>query len=156
MPQKPRAKVSSKGKVIDKPATPPKWPVLQPLVPEDDLALETLLKNQIVILRNLFTPTLCKQYVSFLSALPLITTPVQPKAGNAVRVNDRIQFDDPLFAEQLWNNTALRRLVSGSDDVTKNLWEGEVCGLNPNIRIYRYSKLFLILLLQSAPWFDFE
>jgi hypothetical protein len=63
-------------------------------------------------------------------------------------------FDDPAFAEQLWNSTALKELVtvsnksndpgnSNSDDL-KKLWVGEVCGLNPRIRIYRYSKFFAI------------
>lgn len=129
----------------------PKWPVLQPLVPASDLALETLLEGQIILIRNLFTSTLCKQLVSFLSTLPLQTTPGQPKEGEAVRVNDRAQFDDPVFAEQLWSSTSLRTLVSGLGEATnvdekaegerrRNLWGGEVLGLNPRIRIYRYRE----------------
>ena len=128
----------------------PKWPTLQPLVPTSDLALETVLQEQIIVIRNLFTTTLCKNYVSFLSALPLSTAPGQPKKGDAVRVNDRIQFDDYAFAEQLWASTGLKNLVTGavshSQDVEattkelKKLWGGEVCGLNPRIRIYRYGK----------------
>jgi hypothetical protein len=128
---------------------PPNWPPFQPLIPESDLTLEEVLPGQIVTIRNLWTATLCKNYVAFLSSLPLTTTPGKPKKGDAVRVNDRFQIDDPAFAASLWGETALRNLVLGSvgdgdlgSDVTKRneLWGGEVVGLNPNIRIYRYSK----------------
>ncbi len=128
----------------------PKWPALHPLVPTSDLTLETVLDEQIVVIRNLFTASLCRNYVSFLSTLPLTTTPGQPKKGDAVRVNDRIQFDDNAFAEQLWTSTGLKDLVTGAashaqeaglaHDDLKKLWGGEVCGLNPRIRIYKYGK----------------
>jgi hypothetical protein len=97
----------------------------------------------------LFTAKLCKDYVSFLSSLPLVTTPGKPKKGDAVRVNDRFQIDDPDFAERLWSQTALKNLILGinengslglSDAERKELWGGDVVGLNPNIRIYRYTK----------------
>lgn len=128
----------------------PKWPALQPLIPTSDLTLETVLDDQIVVIRNLFTTDLCRKYVSFLSTLPLITTPGQPKKGDAVRVNDRIQFDDNAFAEQLWASTGLKDLVTGvishdehtglKSEELRKLWGGEVCGLNPRIRIYRYGE----------------
>jgi len=127
----------------------PKWPAFTPLMPESDLAMQERLGGQIVTIRNLWTATLCKSYVSFLSTLPLITTPGQPKKGHAVRVNDRYQVDDPVFAERLWSGTALKNLVTGvaldgglnlSQDERTQLWGGEVLGLNPNIRIYRYTK----------------
>ncbi|EER26231.1 hypothetical protein D8B26_003416 [Coccidioides posadasii str. Silveira] len=126
------------------PATP-NWPPLKPLIPSSDLALETVLSDQIYVVRNLFTSTLCKNYVSFLSTLPLVTTPGRPKRGDAVRVNDRFQVDDLMFAERLWKETALSQVVLGqSADADsaegKDLWGGEVLGLNPNIRVYRYSK----------------
>lgn len=131
--------------------SPPKWPPLQPLVPSSDLSLETLLEDQIVVIRDLLTSSLCKNYVSFLSSLPLITTPGQPKKDEALRVNDRFQVDDARFAEALWRNTALQALVAGSvnnrmeeerpqSDEFRRLWGGEVLGLNPRIRIYRYGK----------------
>ena len=126
------------------------WPALQPLIPTVDLVLDPLLEDQILLIRNLFTSTLCKKYVSFLSSLPLITTPAKPKDGEAVRVNDRIQFDDPAFAENLWNSTGLRSLVRGSvgnserdgleHEGLNKLQGGEICALNPRIRIYRYRQ----------------
>ena len=124
------------------PASPPQWPPLQPLIPTENLNLDVSLEDQIVLIRNLFTPTLCKNYVSFLSRLPLITTPVTPKAGEAVRVNDRVQFDDPVFAQNLWSSTGLESLVTKSYDSesSRRLWGGEVLGLNPRIRMYRYTE----------------
>ncbi|KAK5709287.1 hypothetical protein LTR17_019914 [Elasticomyces elasticus] len=125
----------------------PTWPPLQPLVPAADLTFATLLPDQILTIPRLWTATLSKTYVSFLATLPLVTTPGKPKKGNAVRVNDRYQIDDPSFAERLWSDTALKQLVEhptidGKElnaEETKQLWGGEVLGLNSNIRVYRYS-----------------
>ncbi len=101
-----------------------------------DLSLDTVIEDQIVIIRNFFTSTLCKNYVAFLSTLPLTTTPGKPKRGEAVRVNDRFQVEDPVFANHLWEKTALREFVQRQSNST---WSGEVLGLNSNIRIYRYK-----------------
>lgn len=163
MPQRSRGKVTtdSKRRPPEEQEKAPNWPALQPLVPTTDLALNIILEDQIILIRNLFTSSLCKKYVSFLSSLPLVTTPAKPKEGEAIRVNDRIQFDDPAFAEQLWSSTGLRSLSSGSTGDTdsdglahegaKKLWGGEFCGLNPRIRIYRYSQYFLRLSLFPRP-----
>ncbi|EGE80544.2 hypothetical protein BDDG_03485 [Blastomyces dermatitidis ATCC 18188] len=117
---------------------PPNWPALKPLIPPSDLHLETLLEDQILIIRNLLAASLCRTYVSFLSTLPLITTPKGPKKDEAVRVNDRFQVHDAAFAERLWSGTALNELVLAEGE-GEALWGGEVLGLNPNIRIYRYA-----------------
>ena len=96
------------------------------------------MNDQILVIRNLFTASLCRSYINFLSKLPLTTTPGKPKRGDAVRVNDRYQIDDAAFANRLWSETALEELILAHDD--QALWGGAVLGLNPNIRIYRYSK----------------
>lgn len=61
-----------------------------------------------------------------------------------MRVNDRFQINDPVFAEQLWSGTGLKKLVTNyaveEEQQGDELWGGEVIGLNSNIRIYRYSK----------------
>jgi hypothetical protein len=80
----------------------PNWPPLAPLGPIFDLSLETLLDDQILVIRNFFTSTLCKSYIAYLSTLPLVTTPGKPKKGEAVRVNDRFQVDDESFSNILW------------------------------------------------------
>ena len=112
----------------------PCWPELSPLVPTSDLQLDVILDGQIVVVRKLFTKTLCQRYVSFLPSLPLTTTPGVPKKGEALRVNDRFQIHDPAFAETLYKKTALDTLIKESHQD----WGGRVVGLNPNIRIYRY------------------
>ena len=141
-----------KRKVPEPPVPLPHWPALQPLIPTTDLTLETLVEGQIIVIRNLFTSALCKKYVDVLSSLPLVTTPAKPRLGDAVRVNDRLQFDDPSLSEQLWSSTALKALVNGSTEndcesstpeKAKQLWDGDVCGLNPRIRIYRYGTYIL-------------
>ena len=131
-----RSKKQSKLPLKKPPTTIPDWPILHPLLPESDLSLETILEDQIVIIRKLFTASLSQRYVTFLSTLPLITTPAQPKKGDALRINDRFEVNDPVFANQLWTTTGLEYLLSEA----AGKWGGDVCGLNPRIRIYRYKK----------------
>lgn len=129
---------------------PPNWPAFRPLIPASDLSLQEVLPGQIVTIPNFWPSSLCKTFVSFLSSLPLTTTPGKPKKGDAVRVNDRYQIQDPAFAKRLWEETALKDILMGdaqsedglqlSQAEKQQLWGGEVVGLNPNIRIYRYSK----------------
>lgn len=145
-----KAKTVPRRKLASTSEPSPLWPSLHPLLPTSDLSLETILSEQIIVIRNLFTSKLCKDYVSFLSSLPLTTTPEVPKRGNAIRVNDRVQFDDPDFAEQLWSSTGLKDLVTGAaqneagsitdPEELQKLWGGDICGLNPRIRVYRYGK----------------
>ena len=136
MAPKGKAKPIKAGNTLAKQTQSPNWPPFTPLVPADSLYVETLVPDQILIIRNLFTSKLCKDYVSFLSSLPLTTTPGKPRRGEATRVNDRFQLDDPSFAKRLWQQTPLQHLVQTYEDQTA--WNGEVLGLNPNIRIYRY------------------
>ncbi|KAL3453888.1 hypothetical protein BJX65DRAFT_301700 [Aspergillus insuetus] len=123
----------------------PNWPPLRPLITSSDLLLEPLLSDQIYLIRNFLPASLCKTYVSFLSSLPLITTPGKPKKGEAVRVNDRFQIQDATFADTLWRETALMELVTNfpTEDEQplplREIWGGEPLGLNANIRVYRYS-----------------
>ena len=133
---KAKAFKSSTATALEKAAFVPDWPALTPLVPNLGLSLDTLLEDQILIIRNLFTSTLCKNYIAYLSTLPLITTPGRPKRGDATRVNDRFQVEDAAFARRLWTETGLHKFVS---EEKTGLWGGEVLGLNPNIRIYRYK-----------------
>jgi hypothetical protein len=114
----------------------PNWPALTPVVPAEHLLVDTLLPGQILLIRNLFTANLCKTYVSFLSSLPLTTTPGKPKRGEATRVNDRFQIEDPSFARTLWEQSGLQTLVHAYEN--QAVFGGKVLGLNPNIRVYRY------------------
>ncbi|KAH2857652.1 hypothetical protein KXV67_003147 [Aspergillus fumigatus] len=117
----------------------PNWPPLRPLIPSSNLSLESLLHDQIYLIRNFLPSSLCKTYAFFLASLPLTTTPSKPKKGEAVRVNDRFQIQDADFAERLWSGTALRELVSGAVDEdqdgdgqprsNREIWGGEPLGL---------------------------
>ena len=130
----------------------PNWPPLRPLISPSDLTLTPFLHDQIYLIPNFLTATLCKTYVSFLASLPMSTTPGRPKKDEAVRVNDRFQIEDATFAESLWESTALKELVmtgrieGEEEDEAKRkkeslkLWGGEPLGLNSNIRVYRYSN----------------
>lgn len=133
--------------------TKPSWPELTPLVPTSDLQLDVILDSQIVVIRKLFTKTLCQRYVSFLPSLALTTTPGTAKKGEALRVNDRFQIHDPAFAETLYQKTALETLIKESHQN----WGGRVIGLNPNIRIYRYRPgHFFDQHCKSACWAIFR
>lgn len=139
MPAKQKSKktnLNSQDSISASDPVSPNWPVLKPILPASDLYIEETLKDQILVVPGLFTANLCKLYVSFLATLPLTTTPGKPKRGEATRVNDRFQIDDPTFARRLWEGTAIKDLVSSYED--QSIWGGEVLGLNSNIRIYRY------------------
>jgi hypothetical protein len=110
-------KGSSKGKKKVAASDPPiDWPAFKPLLPPTDLSLSALVEDQIVLIRNFWTSTLCKNYVSYLKNLPLTTTPGKPKRGEALRVNDRFQVTDHEFANRLWIETGLRELVCGTEE----------------------------------------
>jgi hypothetical protein len=113
-PQKQRS--SAKTKDAAPPPIAPDWPAFKPLLPSSDVYLETVVDSQIVVARNFWTGTLCKNYVAFLKGLPLTTTPGKPKKGEALRVNDRFQVIDEKFANRLWLETGLRELVCGKGE----------------------------------------
>ncbi|KAK1252640.1 hypothetical protein MKX08_003827 [Trichoderma sp. CBMAI-0020] len=138
----PKAK-SSKSSASALPAAPraaPSWPMFKPPLPVVQLYPELHpATSNIVLVSSFFPRSLCRDYVAYLKTLPLQTTPSKPKKGEAVRVNDRFQIHDPDFARRLWDTTGLKELIL-EDESIKSLWGGEPIGLNPNIRIYRYSK----------------
>ncbi|KAI1077483.1 hypothetical protein F5B20DRAFT_592805 [Whalleya microplaca] len=122
-------------------AQPPSWPPFKPALPVVHLSLDAPVpgfEDTIVLLRNFWPKNLCRDYVNFLRSLPLTTTPGRPKRGEALRVNDRFQTDDPQFAQRFWLETGLKDAVL--DESFSHLWGGRVVGLNPNIRVYRYTK----------------
>ncbi|KAJ4298579.1 hypothetical protein N0V88_003609 [Collariella sp. IMI 366227] len=98
-------------------AAPPSWPPFKPPLPVIDLTIEPLdkVEDKVVVLRSFFPRSLCRDYVSFLRELPLVTTPGKPKRGDAVRVNDRFQIQDAKFAHRLWTDTGLREVVLDKD-----------------------------------------
>ncbi|KAF3765090.1 hypothetical protein M406DRAFT_356805 [Cryphonectria parasitica EP155] len=137
-PTKPASK--AKGPVAGAPITPtslPAWPAFRPPLPLADLAPEAMLDSRVLLVRNFWPKSLCRDYVSFLRTLSLTTTPGKPKRGEAARVNDRFQVLDQVFAKRLWLATGLKDVLMA--DEWNGLWGGDVVGLSPNIRVYRYS-----------------
>lgn len=104
-------------------AQPPNWPAFKPQLPVTYLSLEPPVpqfEDKILVARNFFPKSLCRDFVTFLQDLPLTTTPGKPKRGEAVRVNDRFQIDDYRFAQRLWSETGLKDLVQ--DQSVAHLW----------------------------------
>ena len=113
----------------------PEWPHFDTLRPLLSCSVNIIHPNQIITIPQFWSSKLCSRYISFLSTLPLSTTPAKAKRGDAVRVNDRFQVQDNRFAERLWNETVLKDIVLGNSDTTglaltdyerKNLWKGDV------------------------------
>ena len=117
--KKPKAKATEVAAAAAAPARP-SWPPFKPPLPVCDLDPDTLAESKVVVFRNFWPRNLCRDYVSFLKTLPLSTTPGKPKKGEAVRVNDRFQIDDPGFAERLWLETGLKDVVL--DESLSHLW----------------------------------
>ncbi|KAF2151427.1 hypothetical protein K461DRAFT_172950 [Myriangium duriaei CBS 260.36] len=144
-PKQPRQKPTATTTTPATPPPPPNWPPLRALPPESQ-SLTTLLPSQILT-TPLLPSSLCTTYRTFLSTLPLLTTPPSHRSDHAARVNDRFQLHDPVFSSNLWHTTGLSTLVlSGPVDSLplspsdrSDLYGGTVLGLNPNIRIYRYT-----------------
>jgi hypothetical protein len=101
-------------------ATPPSWPPFKPPLPVSELVAETLVPGKVVVFHTFWPRSLCRDYVSFLNTLPLVTTPSKPKRGEAVRVNDRFQIQDPSFADRLWLETGLNDALK--DTAVSQLW----------------------------------
>lgn len=125
----PKAKPASKASKAAAPTPssavtppPPNWPAFKPPLPVISLSPESLVEDKVVVFRTFFPQSLCKDYVSFLSNLPLTTTPGgKPKKGMAARQNDRFQIDDPAFARRLWLETGLKDALLEDEDLAR-LW----------------------------------
>lgn len=117
-PSKPAAATASQ---------PPSWPPFRPRLPIVELSPEAPilgLEDKIILVRNFWPKILCRDYVNFLKTLPLTTTPGRPKRGEALRVNDRFQIDDPRFSERLWYETGLKDALL--EEPVRHLWSAGV------------------------------
>lgn len=125
MPKPNKSKTSKAGQPGVPPvpaAGPPSWPAFKPPLPVIDLSPEPhAATDKIILVPSFFPRNLCRDYVAFLKTLPMQTTPSRPKRGEAVRVNDRFQIDDPTFARRLWEQTGLQE-VFGTNEELRHLW----------------------------------
>lgn len=112
-------------------APPPNWPPFKPALPVVQLTPEAPipgLEDKIILLRNFWPKNLCRDYVNFLKTLPLTTTPGRPKRGEAVRVNDRFQVEDPRFSRRLWLETGLQDALL--EESVRSLWLADAFSLS--------------------------
>lgn len=104
-------------------STPPSWPPFKPPLPVVDLGPQLHVSTpKIALVPSFFPRSLCRDYVSFLRTLPMQTTPSRPKRGEAVRVNDRFQIEDPLFSRRLWEQTGLKEALLDENQHLQDLW----------------------------------
>ncbi len=120
-----------------------KWPPLNIRRSNAETDVIWLFPEQIVTIPNFWSEKLCRTYISFLSTLPLTTTPGKPRRGDAIRVNDRFQIQDAQFAKELWVGSGLEDLLlgdnspfasyqGGAGEAGSRLWGGEVVSVPPS------------------------
>lgn len=107
---------------------------------QDQCRTEVIIEDQICVLKGFMTALNCRNYLSFFNqaVAPLLTKPVLPRKGEATRTNERFSVYDPSFAEHLFLNTDLPDLAA-SLGLEKD-GSARLVGLNPNIRVYRYTE----------------
>ncbi|KAI7843957.1 hypothetical protein COHA_002495 [Chlorella ohadii] len=114
---------------------PPKWPRI---APKSDLQARSLLSEDFMIeIPGCLTKVESDKFVAAAEAVGFSHQSSRgPAFGEAFRDNHRIQFEDAALADHLWKATGLKTLLEGQLEDR----DGVAVGLNPNIRIYRYSK----------------
>ncbi|GBB98154.1 hypothetical protein RclHR1_03150017 [Rhizophagus clarus] len=107
------------------------WPIIST---KSNLQIETIYQDQIVIIPSFFTPKECTNMIDFINkSIPLesASQSLIPKKGEAYRDNDRFSIEDIKFSQELYK--------SGLGSLVSTLTKKPAAGLNPNIRIYKYS-----------------
>lgn len=105
----------------------------------------SIVSGQIITIDNFFSKELCDELIkSFETQLHLETTPVIKSKGYALRINDRAAVHDFESSQILWNylrELLLQQVEYDDEDMDEiNSIFQNACGLNPNLRIYRYLK----------------
>lgn len=101
---------------------------------------ETIVDDQVVIIKKFFTPELCNDLIKSFETLSLETTPLVKSRDYAARVNDRVLIEDINASQTLW--LYLYKILM-QDDYDENVIQStfkQAIGLNPQLRIYRYQK----------------
>lgn len=106
---------------------------------------ESLIDNQIIVIHHFFSPEFCDELISsFESNLKLETTPLIKSREYAARFNDRISLTSFEAADSLWKylqDILLQKPEYEDEDIESiNSIFLTARSLNPQLRIYRYSK----------------
>lgn len=144
----------------------PEFPPIEP-DPYVDAGLQhtDVLDDQIIVLESFFSKQTRRAYLSFLQqgVAPLLQPPsATTRRGEALRTNYRYSVHSPAFARRLYVDSGLRdfclghaqlRSIDGSPlqlcshqkdakavTAAGKAPKGAIAGLNPNIRVYRYTR----------------
>ncbi|XP_073000739.1 uncharacterized protein [Typha latifolia] len=107
------------------------WPAIKP---KRDLQINRLKGTHLFTVPNFFSASEAKAFIEVAESLGFSHQgSLGPAKGEAYRDNDRISVADPILAERIWD-AGLKRIF---EDIKL---PGKVAvGLNPNIRLYRYT-----------------
>ncbi|ORX52279.1 hypothetical protein DM01DRAFT_350494 [Hesseltinella vesiculosa] len=111
-------------------------PTLPKLIAKSALSVTELEPQQIYLIHDFFTPKECQQLIAYFDKhlTPQAAASLVPKPGEAFRSNDRQSLQSSALANQLWQ-LGLARVCTSQQGIAGSR---QPCGLNSNIRIYRY------------------
>lgn len=96
--------------------------------PEPDIrALQTIIDDQIYVIRQFLSPSVCQGFVKHLDTQDWGFT-------NDIRVGGVCRFHNAEDGRRLWKETRLDKIAMANDKIAKDV----LLGVSPNIRIYRY------------------
>lgn len=96
--------------------------------PEPDTrALQTVIDNQVYVIHQFFSHSVCQGFVKHLDTQDWSFT-------DDIRVGGVCRFHNAEDGRRLWKETKLDELASANDKIAKDM----LLGVSPNIRIYRY------------------
>ncbi|XP_072963140.1 uncharacterized protein [Typha angustifolia] len=107
------------------------WPAIKP---KRDLQINRLKGTHLFTVPNFFSTSEAKAFIEVAESLGFSHQgSLGPAKGEAYRDNDRISVADPILAERIWD--------AGLKGIFEDIkLPGKVAvGLNPNIRLYRYT-----------------
>ncbi|KAI9308202.1 hypothetical protein BJ944DRAFT_260711 [Cunninghamella echinulata] len=105
-----------------------------------ELQITELEPNQIYIIEDFFNKKECEQVINYFNTHlpPIPPNSLIPKSGEAFRSNDRQSLKSKELADILWR-MGLSQLCVQQPDFFQASLPRKPCGLNSNIRIYRYQ-----------------
>ena len=93
----------------------------------DVRALQTIIDDQVYIIRQFFSPSVCQKVLKHLESLDWSFT-------DDIRVGEVCRFHSPQDGHRLWKETKLDEIALASDKLAKDM----LSGVSPNIRVYQY------------------
>lgn len=94
---------------------------------QDVQALETIIDDQVYIIRHFFSPSVCQNVLKHLETQDWSFT-------DDIRVGEACRFHSPQDSHRLWNETKLDEIALANNKLAKDM----LSGLSPNIRVYQY------------------